>query len=77
MSVITAICIICSIFIISLFSFLTLVYLSELKREKELRKFLTDSIASDLQPSTLPLVIVPTTSKPADILPLKPKKTIN
>lgn len=80
MTLITAICITLCVLIVCTFSFFTLVYLSELKREKELRKLMLEEANKSMMPN-LPIVVMdlPIKTKPEStpVTEVKPKKTIN
>lgn len=81
MTIIAVVCIVLCVFIICTFSFFTIVYLSELKREKELREMMMKEAKKSTMTGNMPILVMdlPLKSK-SEILPTvepKPKKNVN
>jgi hypothetical protein len=80
MTVTTAVCIVLCVLIICSFCFFTIVYRSELKREKELRKLMMEE-ANKSAMGNMPILVMDLPIKPKSDINLvtepKPKKNIN
>jgi hypothetical protein len=80
MTVVTAVCIVLCLFIVCAFSLFIIVYRSELKREKELRKLMMEE-ASKSTMGNMPILVMDLPIKPkSEITPVtqpKPKKNVN
>lgn len=80
MTTIAAITIISCTLIICVFAFFTIVYISELKREKQLRNILLDENKKmqELIGGTIPVVLIDPSKKEKDVIAVsKDKKNIN
>lgn len=80
MTIITATCIVLCVFILCLFTFFTVVYLSELKRERELRRLMMEEANKSSMSSSLPILVMDLPIKPkTENTPItsKPKKNVN
>jgi hypothetical protein len=81
MTIATAMCIVLCVFIICTFSLFTIVYFSELKREKELRKLMMEEASKSNMVGSMPILVMDLPIKPkSDITPVtepKPKKNVN
>jgi len=81
MTLTTALCIIACVFIVCLFGFFALVYISELRREQRLRNFIAEEdkyISNFLKGETIPVLVMDKSAKTPQEEPAnKTKKDVN